>query len=185
MIVVQTVIKELPQTAGLTQARVEDRDDLKVNGEIRSRQLVGQSVGVPMAGQRGAGKVTPITVGGALPQCRRGSVAKQRIEVRPDKDVYTAVELRSPDIGCVLNRNETLLPDCGPGVTAYGNSWSRIVESFPRSIIVDDDDVDGSLHGVRHGHQKREQPELEPFSVHRTTPFETPQRPSPQRSSSP
>jgi hypothetical protein len=81
-------------------------------------------------------------VADAEPCSRRSEhVRAQRVETGLNLDVDVAVERRAPQVGCELKRNQALLPFRGARVAAHGRRRRRIVETFGRSVDVDDRNV--------------------------------------------
>jgi hypothetical protein len=117
--------------------------------ELRAGPLVGECRGVPglskgRAGKRAdARKIRENADRSRAPE----RVGTKRIERRAHDDLNIAVERRTPEIGGILKRNQSLLPERGAGIAANWRNWCRIVESFARPVVVDDRDFRRGING--------------------------------------
>ena len=86
---------------------------------------------------------------------RAEHVRAERVETGLNLDVDVAVERRTPQVGRELKRNQPLLPFRGARVAAHRRRRRRIVETFVRSVDVDDRNVRAGSGGRRDREEDR------------------------------
>jgi len=147
------------QAPGRADLAVELGEDVVGARLIDAADLVRERLRVVRVRKRG---VREVRMGGSRPrraQRRAERVAGEIVDGGVDLDRHRAGQLRRPEIRRVRERIQALNAERRPQVSADGRHRRRVVESFVRAVVVDDDDgrrLDGR-HYVR-GQEQGQQP---------------------------